>query len=503
MSNFDTTTPFDALCEKWDPLLEHDSVQSIDDPYKKKVTAALLENQERAILEQNLNEAAPTNSMGAAAFGYTDGVSPSSRQGALQGYDPILISLVRRAMPNLMAYDLAGVQPMSAPTGLIFAMRSRYGAARGTANSTTNEALFQEPFAVFSGGGSGATVGHGYGKTSGIDGTTGTTADGGPTAAFSAADGVKPISESGTRGGDFNKQNFEMFRGMLTGAGEALGTDGNSAFAEMNFTIERIAVEARTRALKAEYTTELAQDLRAVHGLDAETELANILSTEILTEINRELIRTLYYKAKIGCQQTDIENNGVYDLTVDSDGRWSAERFRGLMFQIERECNVIAKETRRGKGNFIVVSSDVASALAMGGFLNLSPALNTQLEVDDTGNTFAGILNGRIRVYIDPYAATDTDTDTAHSNFCLVGYKGTSPYDAGMFYCPYVPLQMVRAVDTGSFQPKIGFKTRYGMVSNPFAQTVDIAQPGGNQYYRLFAVKNLHGNNANLLEASS
>jgi len=499
MSNFDTTTPFDSLCEKWEPLLEHDSVEAISDPYRKKVTAALLENQERAINEQNLSEAAPTNSMGAGAFGYTDGGGvPSSRSTALQGYDPILISLVRRAMPNLMAYDLAGVQPMSAPTGLIFAMRSRYGKARGQAGSAQNEALFQEPFAVFSGGGTGTTAGQpsaGYGKTGGIHQTDDQRGDnGGPTAANSAATGVKPILNDGTRGQDFSSQNFEMFRGMLTNAGEALGSSSNPEFAEMNFTIERIAVEARTRALKAEYTTELAQDLRAVHGLDAETELANILSTEILSEINRELIRTLYYKAKVGCQQNDINGSGIYDLNIDSDGRWSAERFRGLMFQIERECNTIAKETRRGKGNFIVVSADVASALAMGGFLNISPAINQQLEVDDTGNTFAGILNGRIRVYIDPYAATDSITDTNFANFCLVGYKGTSPYDAGVFYCPYVPLQMVRAVDTGSFQPKIGFKTRYGMVSNPFAETVDIAQSGGNQYYRLFAVKNLHGN---------
>ena len=504
MSNFDTTTPFDALCEKWDPLLEHNSVDPITDPYRKKVTAALLENQERAIMEQNLNEAAPTNSLGGGAFGYTDSShTPSSRSTALQGYDPILISLVRRAMPNLMAYDLAGVQPMSAPTGLIFAMRSRYGSSRGQANSSTNEALFQEPFAPFSGGGSGgavsgATFGNAYGKTGNIDGgfaSGGITNElGGPTAAFAAADGAKPILNDGTRGSEFGKQNFEMFRALLTDAGEKLGTTDETAFAEMNFTIERIAVEARTRALKAEYTTELAQDLRAVHGLDAETELANILSTEILSEINRELVRTLYYKAKVGCQQNDVTTAGVYDLNVDSDGRWSAERFRGLMFQIERECNHIAKETRRGKGNFIVVSADVASALAMGGFLNISPALNNQLEVDDTGNTFAGVLNGRIRVYIDPYAATDTTADSNFANFCLVGYKGTSPYDAGIFYCPYVPLQMVRAVDTGSFQPKIGFKTRYGMVSNPFAETVDIAQPGGNQYYRLFAVKNLHGN---------
>ncbi|WP_290940871.1 hypothetical protein, partial [Hyphomonas sp.] len=285
---------------------------------------------------------------------------------------------------------------------------------------------------------------------------------------------------------------LDAFRAMNTSDGEALGSDGAAkTFREMAFSIERVAVEARTRALKAEYTTELAQDLKAVHGLDAETELANILSTEILTEINRELIRTLYFKAKTGAQQGDLTNTGIYDLNLDSDGRWSAERFRGLMFQIEREANVIAKETRRGKGNFIVTSSDVASALAMGGFLNLSPALNTQLDVDDTGNTFAGVLNGKMRVYIDPYAKTDV-------NYCLVGYRGSNPYDAGIFYCPYVPLQMVRAVGENTFQPKIGFKTRYGMVANPFAQSTDFTTLGttstGNQYYRLFAVSNLHGN---------
>jgi hypothetical protein len=280
------------------------------------------------------------------------------------------------------------------------------------------------------------------------------------------------------------------FRGMLTGEGESLGGSvaGNKVFREMGFSIERIAVEAKTRALKAEYTTELAQDLKAVHGLDAESELANILSTEILNEINRELIYTLYRVAKTGCSQGDLSLPGTYDLNTDSDGRWSAERFRGLMFQIEREANVIAKETRRGKGNFIVCSSDVASALAMGGFLNVSPALNVQLEVDDTGNTFAGILNGKFKVYIDPYAKTN-------ANFVMVGYRGASPYDAGVFYCPYVPLQMVRAVDQNTFQPKIGFKTRYGMVQNPFADDpTNINNVGVNQYYRIFAVTNLHGN---------
>jgi hypothetical protein len=276
---------------------------------------------------------------------------------------------------------------------------------------------------------------------------------------------------------------------MLTGTAEGLG-GGDETFSQMAFTIDRIAVEARTRALKAEYSTELAQDLKAVHGLDAETELANILSTEVLAEINRELIRTLYFKAKSGAQQGDLNDAGIYNLDTDSDGRWSAERFRGLMFQIERECNTIAKETRRGKGNFIVVSSDVASALAMGGFLNISPALNVQLDVDDTGRTFAGVLNGRIKVYIDPYLATNVNT-------VLVGYKGTSPYDAGLFYCPYVPLQMVRAVGENTFQPKIGFKTRYGMVANPFAADRDFTTGGsattGNQYYRLFKVDNIHG----------
>jgi hypothetical protein len=394
----------------------------------------------------------------------------------IAGYDPILISLVRRSMPNLMAYDLAGVQPMSAPTGLIFAMRSRYG-GQGTRGSVTGEALFQEAFAKF-GGSAGTSAG----------------------AAFSATGGINPIGSTGsTNGGVSQGPNFGIrdsafdvsaFRGMLTSTGENL-SNTSPAFQEMSFSIERLAVEAKTRALKAEYSTELAQDLKAVHGLDAESELANILSTEILNEINRELIYTLYRTAKTGAYQDDINSKGTYDLNVDSDGRWSAERFRGLMFQIEREANTIAKETRRGKGNFIVCSSDVASALAMGGFLNLTPALQTQLEVDDTGNTFAGILNGKFKVYIDPYAQLGVD-------FCMVGYRGASPYDAGVFYCPYVPLQMVRAVDTSTFQPKIGFKTRYGMVANPFAETTDINALGsntvGNQYYRIFKVSNLHGN---------
>jgi len=465
--DFNGTTPYDTLVEKWNPLLEHEAIPSISDSYKKKCTAILLENQEKALREQYLTEA-PTNSMlGNPATGQVGAAS-----GGIAGYDPILISLVRRSMPNLMAYDLAGVQPMSAPTGLIFAMRSRYG-GQGTRGSATGEALFQESLAKF-GGSAGTSAG----------------------AAFSATGGINPVGTTGgTSGGFAQGPNFGIrdsafaindFRGLLTSTGENL-SNTSPAFQEMSFSIERLAVEAKTRALKAEYSTELAQDLKAVHGLDAESELANILSTEILSEINRELIYTLYRTAKSGAQQADLTNPGVYDLNTDSDGRWSAERFRGLMFQIEREANAIAKETRRGKGNFIVCSSDVASALAMGGFLNLTPALHSQLEVDDTGNTFAGVLNGKFKVYIDPYAALG-------ANFCLVGYRGASPYDAGVFYCPYVPLQMVRAVDQNTFQPKIGFKTRYGMVANPFAENTDINALGGNQYYRIFAVNNLHGN---------
>ena len=451
--DFSQTSPYDTLLEKWEPLINHESIPSIQDSYKRKVTAVLLENQENALRQQYITETA-NNQMGGNFSNAQVGSA-----GGLAGYDPILISLVRRSMPNLMAYDIAGVQPMSAPTGLIFAMRSKY------TTQTGNEALFQEAFAQF--GGSGNT-------------STG--------AATMASQGVIPYGTTAGAAGNVRGTTFAMgsFRGMLTSDGEALG-GASKTFNEMAFSIERIAVEARTRALKAEYTTELAQDLKAVHGLDAESELANILSSEILNEINRELMYTLYRVAKQGAAQTDLTTSGIYDLNTDSDGRWSAERFRGLMFQIEREANQIAKETRRGKGNFVVCSSDVASALAMGGFLNVSPALNVQLEVDDTGNTFAGILNGKFKVYIDPYAATGI-------NFCMVGYRGASPYDAGVFYCPYVPLQMVRAVDQSTFQPKIGFKTRYGMVANPFSENTSIDAVGQNQYYRIFRVDNLHGN---------
>ena len=462
--DFSTTSSYDVLTEKWEPLLSHDALPVIGDSYKRKVTAVLLENQEKALREQYLVEA-PANSMG-GNFQTGQVGTPASN---LAGYDPILISLVRRSMPNLIAYDIAGVQPMTAPTGLIFAMRSKYDNRGGA------EALYAETFSKFGGSGN-TSVG----------------------AAFSATGGINPIGTSGGVNDASTATNFGIrdagydmnaFRGFLTGTAEVLGETNGTQFKEMAFSIERIAVEAKTRALKAEYTTELAQDLKAVHGLDAESELANILSTEILNEINRELIHTIYRVAKTGATQSDLTATagGVYDLNTDSDGRWSAERFRGLMFQIERECNVIAKETRRGKGNFMICSSDVASALTMGGFMNLAPAVTANLDVDDTGNTFVGVLNNKIKVYIDPYAKLGV-------NYCVVGYRGTSPYDAGIFYCPYVPLQMVRAVDQNTFQPKIGFKTRYGMVANPFAESTNINALASNQYYRIFQVTNLHGN---------
>ncbi len=456
-------TPYDQLQEKWSPVLNHPDLPAIDDSYKQKVTAALLENQEQALREQNIHEVA-NNNMGGG--GFTVSQAAQGANASLAGYDPVLISLVRRAMPNLMAYDLAGVQPMSAPTGLIFAMRAKYD------NQTGKEALYQEAFSKFSGAGF---------TSSGAAGT--------------ATGGVDPTAAD----------LLTNMRGMATNTAEALSAGGaeGTNFKEMAFSIEKVAVEAKTRALKAEYTTELAQDLKAVHGLDAETELANILSTEILAEINRELIRSIYFSAKTGAQHTDLQTAGTYDLNNDSDGRWSAERFRGLMFQLERESNVIAKETRRGKGNFVVCSSDVASALAMGGWLQLSPALNTSLDVDDTGNTFVGTLNGKMKVYIDPYSATTNDARNNDFNFACVGYRGSNPYDAGIFYCPYVPLQMVRAVGENTFQPKIGFKTRYGMVANPFAHDdASAVMASGNLvadkncYYRIFAITNLHGNTA-------
>ena len=479
--DFDNITPMDSLEEKWTPILEHSDLEPIQDPYKRKVTAVLLENEEKALREQNLTET-PMNALG----GNLGGGAVSGNSSNYAGFDPVLISLVRRAMPNLMAYDVCGVQPMSAPTGLIFAMRTKY-ANLSSGNATFGEeGLFQE---------ADTRAGH-----TGGDFTSAASISTDPFGTGHAANSAaqKP--------------------GMLVANSERLGEGNDQAFREMGFTIERVAVEARTRALKAQYTTELAQDLKAVHGLDAETELSNILSTEILAEINREVIRKIYNNAKLGALQTDLTfsgtkteagittdgvlvtphvrqgvTGGIYDINRDADGRWSAERFRGLMFQLEREANVIAKETRRGKGNFCIVSSDVASALAMGGFLNISPALNVSLNVDDTASTFAGVLNGKMKVYIDPYAGT--------RNFVCVGYRGSSPYDAGMFYCPYVPLQMVRAVGEDTFQPRIGFKTRYGMVTNPFvgtASTNNIETTGVNQYYRIFEILNLHGQNVAL-----
>ena len=433
----------ESLQEKWAPVIEHSELPQIKDGYRKAVTALVLENQERAMAEERaqqsfqLNEAAPAN----ATTGGT---------GNMANWDPILISLVRRAMPNLMAYDIAGVQPMSGPTGLIFAMKSRYTTQGG------DEALFSEANTGFSG--------------------TGT--QGGDSSSL-VGDGT----DTDTVGDPFG-----VGEAMTTASGEALGTGGGSAdFAQMAFSIEKATVTAKTRALKAEYTMELAQDLKAVHGLDAESELANILSAEILAEINREVIRTINVKAQLGAQTSNVTTPGIFDLSTDADGRWSAEKYKGLLMQIEREANAIAKATRRGKGNFIVCSSDVASALAAAGVLDYTPALATNLNVDDTGNTFAGVLNGRTKVYIDPYATAD---------YINVGYRGTSAYDAGLFYCPYVPLTMVRAVGENSFQPKIGFKTRYGMVANPFSSsTVELDGGKGanrsNTYYRIFRVDGL------------
>jgi len=441
------TQSYDRLIEKWAPVLNEESAGTIADHHKKAVTAAVLENQEIALKEEGMiTEAAPGNNVGSVA-----------------NWNPVLIALVRRAMPNLMAYDICGVQPMSGPTGLIFAMKSRYGGG-----STSNrEALFNEAETRFSGD-SGGT--HDSDNVSGLR---------------DSQAGVTAAANIGTI--DDDRLTALAAGGMPTVDAEELGASTGSTFNEMGFTIEKATVTAKSRALKAEYSLELAQDLKAIHGLDAETELANILSTEILAEINREVIRTINSQAKTGALQTNTAVNGIFDVQTDADGRWSVEKFKGLVLQIERECNRIAIETRRGKGNFIVCSSDVASALSAAGMLDYTPAMNTTLNVDDTGNTFAGTLNGRTRVYIDPYANT---------NYVTVGYKGTNPYDAGLFYCPYVPLTMVRAVGEDTFQPKIGFKTRYGMASNPFvgATPADgLAAVKTNQYYRIFRVDNILG----------
>jgi len=420
------------LQEKWQPVLEHNDLPEIKDAYRRAVTTVILENQEKALREDSsfLSEAAPTNATG----------------NSVDNWDPILISLVRRAMPNLIAYDVAGVQPMTGPTGLIFAMRSRYSSQTGT------ESMFNEADTDFSG--AGAQVGTNPAVLN--DGTAGTYTNG---------------------------------TGMATATAEALGDSAGNSFAEMAFSIEKQTVTAKSRALKAEYTMELAQDLKAIHGLDAETELANILSAEILAEINREVVRTIYTTAVKGAAN-DTATAGIFDMDVDSNGRWSVEKFKGLMFQVERDANAIAQQTRRGKGNLIICSSDVASALQMAGVLDTSPALNNNLNVDDAGNTFAGVLNGRYKVYIDPYSA-----NTADKQYYTVGYKGTSPYDAGLFYCPYVPLQMVRAVGENTFQPKIGFKTRYGLTANPFAQGTTAGlgalTANTNLYYRRVQVTNI------------
>ena len=439
----------EKLQEKWNPIINHKDLPTIKDNYRRAVTACILENQEKALREergqssfQGLNETAANATTGGT--------------GNMANWDPILISLVRRSMPNLIAYDIAGVQPMSGPTGLIFAMKSKYSTQGGT------EALFNEANSAFSGAGSQASASSSLPAVTGGSGAD--------------ADGVH--------------NSFAVGGGLSTSAGEALGSGSSGAgeFGEMAFSIEKATVTAKTRALKAEYTMELAQDLKAVHGLDAESELANILSAEILAEINREVIRTVNVKAKLGAQQSNMAVTGTFNLLTDSDGRWNVERFKGLLIQIEREANQIAKDTRRGKGNFILCSSDVATALAAAGVLDYAPALSTNLEVDDTGNTFAGVLNGRTKVYIDPYATDD---------YVTVGYRGTNPYDAGLFYAPYVPLTMVRAVNPGDFQPRIGFKTRYGMVANPFAEANPVNGVGtnrSNKYFRIFAVAGILDN---------
>jgi len=442
---------------KWKPILEHQDLPEIKDAHKRAVTAQILENTEKAVSEARaamsggfLGEAAPTNATG----------------NAIDNFDPVLISLVRRAMPNLMAYDVCGVQPMTGPTGLIFAMRARYDNQSGT------ETFYNEVDTGHSarGGANASATDAGYLTSNSVGGYDSTLGTSGPAANTNATNDI-----------------YNFAGGIKTSLAEGLGSSTTSIFPEMAFSIEKVSVEAKSRALKAEYSLELAQDLKAIHGLDAETELSNILSAEILAEINREVIRTIVVTARRGAAE-GTTTAGVFDLDTDSNGRWSVEKFKGLMFQVEREANAIAKATRRGKGNIIICSSDVASALQMAGVLDYAPALNSNnLNVDDTGNTFAGVLNGRLRVYIDPYAG---------SNYMVVGYKGSSAFDAGLFYCPYVPLQMVRAVNPDTFQPKIGFKTRYGMVANPFAEgTSDTAlgrlAEDTNVYYRRLLVNNL------------
>ena len=472
----------EQLQEKWKPLLEYDGLDPIKDNHRKAVTAVLLENQEKFLREEqafssgiNLMEAPPTNAANAAGAGGGFGGSATAT-GPVAGFDPVLISLIRRSMPNLVAYDLAGVQPMSGPTGLIFAMRSRFTSQSGT------EAFYDEVDTTFSGNDSNSD------ETAGFTDTPagfGSASQQGSNPAI-----LNPVGTAATPG-------YNVGQGLVTGDAENLGSGANDHFNQMAFSIEKVTVTAKSRALKAEYSLELAQDLKAIHGLNAEAELANILSTEILAEINREVIRSIYKVAEQGAVQ-NTATAGIFDLDIDSNGRWSVEKFKGLLFQIERDANAIAQRTRRGKGNIIMCSADVASALTMAGVLDYTPALNANLNVDDTGNTFAGVLQGKYRVYIDPYAANLTSANAAPSGgnqYYVVGYKGTSPYDAGLFYCPYVPLQMVRAVGEDTFQPKIGFKTRYGLVANPFAEGTTQGSGGllanQNRYYRRVAVKNL------------
>ena len=453
------------LQEKWAPLLDHQGLGDIKDSHRRMVTAVLLENQERTLREERefLSES-PTNSAGTGGY---SGASSST----VAGFDPVLISLIRRSMPNLVAYDLAGVQPMNGPTGLIFAMRSKYNTQGGT------EAFYNEADTAFSGQNADLNLTSGFVQGAVGLGTT-------------TQRGSNPGLLDGTFPETGDSSTYNVGQGMNTGESENIGTSGGGQFNEMAFSIEKVTVTAKSRALKAEYSLELAQDLKAIHGLNAEAELANILSTEILAEINREVIRTIYNVAVPGAQ-ANVATAGTFDLDVDSNGRWSVEKFKGLIFQIERDANAIAQQTRRGKGNMILCSADVASALTMAGVLDYTPALNANLNVDDTGNTFAGVLQGKYKVYIDPYAA-----NVSANQYYTVGYKGSSPYDAGIFYCPYVPLQMVRAVGENSFQPKIGFKTRYGMVANPFAQGAAVDQGGvlrrnSNVYYRRVKVTNL------------
>ena len=470
----------EQLQEKWKPLLDYEGLDPIKDNHRKAVTAVLLENQEKFLREEqafgsglSLMET-PTNHANNAT---SQGGFGSSAAAPQAGFDPVLISLIRRSMPNLVAYDLAGVQPMSGPTGLIFAMRSKY---TGMSGGQSSEALFDEADSAFSG------------QTSKFDTTSNAT---------NLVSGMGTTSQSGSNPavlnpvGSATSSSYSVGQGLYTGMAENLGNGANNQFNQMAFSIEKVTVTARSRALKAEYSLELAQDLKAIHGLNAEAELANILSTEILAEINREVIRTIYKVAEQGAVQ-NTATAGIFDLDIDSNGRWSVEKFKGLLFQIERDANAIAQRTRRGKGNIILCSADVASALTMAGVLDYTPALNANLNVDDTGNTFAGVLQGKYRVYIDPYAANLTSANASPGNqYYVVGYKGSSPYDAGLFYCPYVPLQMVRAVGENTFQPKIGFKTRYGLVANPFAEGTTVGNGlltvNNNRYYRRVAVKNL------------